>query len=432
MVTIKDITLESPAETLGLQAGDRIVTINDHGIYDILGLRFWSSDSELDITVNRNGKPIYLRCEKYPDEDLGVAISPLKVRRCANKCVFCYVDQLPKGLRAPLYVKDEDFRLSFLHGNYVTLTNLKHKDLQRIIDERLSPLYVSAHATDPKIRQRLLGLRAPDNILQTMKLLISAGIRLHTQIVICPGWNDGDVLEQTVKDMAVLVPGVQSISLVPVGLTKHRSGLTPLRQLTTKEAQDIMGFVKRWQAYFLQQVGMRIIYPSDELLLMTNSRIPGTSYYDDFPQVENGVGLIRLLINELQRDRRKLPKQLNNKTITFVTGVLAAPILRDRVVPVLERVKGLKINVIAVKNRLLGDTVTVSGLLAGRDILNELKNKELGDAVVLPKNVLNYNDLFLDDLSLMEFRKALKTRVFVYDQNEKFSQILRKIGEKIE
>jgi putative radical SAM enzyme (TIGR03279 family) len=428
MVVVKNIILGSLAEKLGIRAGDCLLTINNHQVVDILGLRFWEADSNLYIIVRRGGKILDFHCSKDPDQDLGITLTPMKVKRCRNQCVFCYVDQLPKGLRAPLYVKDEDYRLSFLHGNYVTLTNVKPSELDRIIAERLSPLYVSVHATNPDVRQRLLGSRAPDNILKTMGHLCDAGIQLHAQIVICPGWNDGEVLHQTLEDLSRLVPGVQSISLVPVGLTCHREGLPHLRPLTVSEAHDIMEFAKHWQQRFLERVGMRVIYPSDELFLMTNTRIPGTSYYEDFPQVENGVGLIRKFINDLSNQWRHISRHIPDTRLTLITGTLAAPILKEKVVPKLMKIKGLSVSVVEVENNLLGDSVTVAGLLSGQDILRKLKQEEIGDAVVLSPDVLNAEQLFLDDLSLSNFRKKVGVPVFVYQRN--FPEILEKI-EKI-
>ena len=432
MVIIKNIIPGSPAEKLGIQAGDHLLTINGNEVSDMLGVRFWSSDSELHLSILRKGKSLDLLCNKDPDQDLGLILPSMKVKRCGNRCVFCYVDQLPKGLRAPLYVKDEDYRLSFLHGNYITLTNVKQKDLNRIISERLSPLYISVHATDPDIRQRLLGSRSPDRILDTMKILCDSGIRLHTQIVICPGWNDGNVLQNTVEDLSRLVPGVQSISLVPVGLTHHRKGLTPLRKLNISEARDIMKFAKEWQRFFIRQFGQRVIYPSDELFLMTNTKIPGTSYYEDFPQVENGVGLIRNFINELHCQWRKLPLQIPPIRLTLVTGVLAAPIIREKVLPRLLKIKGLSVNIVEVTNRLMGDSVTVAGLLSGQDILQVLSQTDVGDVVVLPPDVLNVNKLFLDDLSLSNFQKIVRVPVFVYQGNfpEILGKSLKKTGKK--
>jgi putative radical SAM enzyme (TIGR03279 family) len=424
MVTIKDIILGSPAEKSGIKISDRLLSINGNEISDVLGVRFWSAESEIHLSILRNGKPIDLYCPKDPDEDLGIILSPMKVKRCGNHCVFCYVDQLPKGLRAPLYVKDEDYRLSFLHGNYITLSNVKQKELNRIIEERLSPLYVSVHTIDPESRQRLLGSHSIDKIIDTMKMLCDSGIRLHTQIVVCPGWNDGQVLQNTVENLSRLVPGVQSISLVPVGLTRHRNGLIPLRRLTVSEANDIMKFAKGWQQYFIKRFGMQVIYPSDELFLMTNTRIPGTSYYEDFPQVENGIGLIRNFINELQNQWRKLPVQISPTKMTLVTGKLAAPILREKVLPRLLKIKGLSVNVVEVSNRLLGNSITVAGLLSGQDILYALKKSDVGDVMVLPPDVLNTNHLFLDDLSLEEFRKKVGVPVYLYQKN--FPEILKK------
>ena len=412
---------------MGFQVGDRLLTINGNDVSDILGVRFWSSDSELHLSILRHGKLLDLYCNKDPDEDLGLILPSMKVKRCGNRCVFCYVDQLPQGLRTPLYVKDEDYRLSFLHGNYITLTNVKQRDLNRIIKERLSPLYISVHATDPEVRQRLLGSRSPDRILDIMKILYDSGIRMHTQIVICPGWNDGQVLQDTVEDLSRLVPGVQSISLVPVGLTRHRNGLTLLRKLTISEAHDIMKFTKEWQRYFIKRFGMRVIYPSDELFLMTNTRIPGTSYYEDFPQVENGVGLIRNFINELRSQWRKVPVQVSSVRLTLVTGVLAAPILREKVLPRMLKIKGLSVNIVEVINRLLGDSVTVAGLLSGQDILQTLNQKDVGDAVVLPPDILNVNQLFLDDLSLLDFQKTVGVPVYIYQGN--FPEILGRFIE---
>lgn len=426
MVVIKEIIAGSLAEELGIKPGDRLLEINGHRVDDMLGIRFWGTVSDLRISVRRDGKIHVFECDKDPDEELGVVAEEMRVRCCRNHCVFCYIDQLPKGLRPPLYIKDEDYRLSFLHGNYVTLTNLKRKDFQRIISERLSPLYVSVHATDPEVRQRMLGLRGPDNIMDIMGGLVDEGIKLHTQIVICPGWNDREVLERTVQDLAKLMPGVASISLVPVGLTKHRKGLEPLRKLTAAEAGDLIDFVTRWQRKFMERFGMGVIFPSDELLLMVGARIPGVAYYEDFPQVENGVGLIRLFLYGLQKQVRRLPAQIPKATISLVTGVLAAPILQERFVPKLQKIRGLTVNVVTVSNQLLGVGVTVSGLLGGKDVLDALKLHGYGDVVVLPPNIINDDSLFLDDISLSEFQRQLGVPVYVYDEN--FSEILRDLS----
>ena len=423
MVVIKEIIPGSLAEEMGIKPKDRLLEINGHRVDDMLGIRFWGTDSDLRISIRRDGITHLFECDKDPDEELGVVAEEMRVRCCGSHCIFCYVDQLPEALRAPLYVKDEDYRLSFLHGNYVTLTNLKRKDFQRIISERLSPLYVSVHATNPEVRQRMLGLRGPDSIMDIMGGLVDEGIKLHTQIVICPGWNDGEVLERTVQDLERLIPGVASISLVPVGLTKHRKGLEILRQLTVREAEDIIDLAKRWQQRFLDQFGMRVIFPSDELLLMVGARIPGETYYEDFPQVENGVGLIRSFLHGLKKQVKRLPAQIPKTAISLVTGALAAPILQERLVPKLQKVRGLTVNVVTVHNQLLGDGVTVSGLLGGKDIWDALELHGYGDVVVLPPNIINDDSLFLDDLSLSEFQRRLGVPVYVYDEN--FPEILK-------
>ncbi len=387
-----------------------LLSINGHKISDNIDLRFHQSDELLEVVYkNSSGKMNRSPIEKNYDDQLGVVLEEPKFHSCGNKCIFCFVDQMPQGMRPALYFKDEDFRLSFLYGNYITLSNISRSDLDRIKQQRLSPLYISVHATDVKLRRKMLGSRAGDEILKVMKGLIAGGIEMHTQIVLCPGINDGRHLKKTLSDLLKLYPGVKSIAVVPVGLTKHRQKLFPLRAINREYSQALIEEYQGLQKQLRQRFKRTILYFADEFYLNAGLDFPASFWYDDYPQLDNGVGMVRDFWNSFRALSSDLPERLKRrKKVIFISGTSGARVLKP-VAARLNRIGGLDCSVILVKNRLFGESVTVSGLLSGRDILSSLKAEGRGcDLMVLPENLLNRQGKFIDDLSLGELGRRLK------------------------
>lgn len=398
MLAVHRVDPSGTAARLGIRAGDAVISINGREIDDVIDYKFHISDERPVIVVAApGGKERALAVRKDPDDDLGLAFPPLRIRRCRNRCIFCFVDQMPKGCRQSLSVKDDDYRASFLYGNYITLGNLSEKDWDRIAAQRLSPLYVSVHATDPALRRFILGNRNAPDIMSGMKRLAAQGIRMHAQIVLCPGVNDGDRLEKTVRDLAGLFPLVVSIAVVPVGLTKHRKGLYTLRPYTRPAARRVLDTVERMGGGFRKKLGTRLVYPSDEFYIKAGKPVPAPSFYEDFPQIENGVGMVAAFLEEARRVQ--LPREIRPLTLSLTTGASFSGILKN-VLKRFSRVKGLSLNVITVRNRFFGPSVTVSGLLAGVDILHALSGKRTGDMLLVPANALKEDEhLFLDGMS---------------------------------
>ncbi len=410
MITIADVAQESTGARLGLKPGDAIISLNGEEIHDIIDFRFFSADERLSLVVQtRDGCKKRLHIDKEPDDALGLAFVPLNLKRCRNRCLFCFVDQMPPGCRKTLYVKDDDFRASFLYGNFITLGALTECDWQRIVRLRLSPLYVSVHATERGLRASLLrNDKAPD-IMASLKRLAAGGIMIHAQIVLCPGINDGVHLGRTIADLVTLHPAIASIAVVPVGLTAFRSGLAPLRPYSRKEARAVLEEISRFSRGFKKEFGTRLVFASDEFYIKAGVSIPPPSFYEDFPQIENGVGLVANFMREVARTR--LPAKIAPLSATVVTGVSFDKIL-EGVLSRLRRIKGLSIRQITVKNRFFGPSVTVTGLLAGGDILRALKGKRLGDLVLIPSSALKEDeDVFLDDMSLGEMEQRLQVKV---------------------
>ncbi len=410
MITIADVAQESTGARLGLKPGDAIISLNGEEIHDIIDFRFFSADERLSLVVQtRDGCKKRLHIDKEPDDALGLAFVPLNLKRCRNRCLFCFVDQMPPGCRKTLYVKDDDFRASFLYGNFITLGALTECDWQRILRLRLSPLYVSVHATERGLRASLLrNDKAPD-IMASLKRLAAGGIMIHAQIVLCPGINDGVHLGRTLADLVTLHPAIASIAVVPVGLTAFRSGLAPLRPYSRKEARAVLEEISRFSRGFKKEFGTRLVFASDEFYIKAGVSIPPPSFYEDFPQIENGVGLVANFMREVGRTR--LPAKIAPLSATVVTGVSFDKIL-EGVLSRLRRIKGLSIRQITVKNRFFGPSVTVTGLLAGGDILRALKGKRLGDLVLIPSSALKEDeDVFLDDMSLGEMEQRLQVKV---------------------
>lgn len=348
-----------------------------------------------------------------PEESgwLGVEFAEMEYSCCGNKCVFCFVDQNPADMRQSLYFKDEDYRLSFLYGNYVTLTNLSRSHLERIVEQRLSPLYVSVHSTEDDLRKRMLGLRRSDRLLEKIDFLARGGIELHAQIVLCPEWNDGEHLEKTLADLAARFPAVQSVAVVPLGLTGHREELTALRTVTPAEAVGLLVSEKRWEKEFRSRLGVAFVYLADEFYLLAGAPLPSAARYDGFPQIENGVGMTRSFLDRFARQKYRFPREVKPVRVRIVSGELAAPILTARVLPVLNTISGLQAEVVAVKNRFFGGKVTVSGLITGGDIIGQLRGMERADLIMIPPNCRNGDGLFLDDLDLDGLSRALDAPV---------------------
>lgn len=398
----------SQAERLGLLPGDILVSVNSQKLRDPVDFMFYGADDSIEIAVKRNGINLSLRAEREEGREFGVDFRPFKPITCNNNCMFCFVKQLPKGLRKTLYVKDDDYRMSFLFGNYVTLTNLKKEDRKRIVEQRLSPLYVSIHATSKDVRSKLLGnAKAPD-ILDELKFLADNKIRLHTQIVLCPGHNDGKELSRTIHDLHCFYPYVSSVAVVPVGLTMYRrQNIMPVEKEDAKEALKI---IESFQKRFKKRHGDPLVYGADELYIKSEIPFPPLKDYGDFPQIENGVGMVALFMNCIKKV--KIPKLLPRKRrFLTITGMSFYPFLKKFLK--LLNTEGINIDILPVENKFFGTSVTVAGLLTGRDIIKTLLDKtDSKDVVLLPDVVLREGEnMFLDDITLKDMEEALGTSV---------------------
>ncbi len=402
---------DTPAARLGLQPGDEIIAIDSHEIRDPIDFQFYSAEESYCLHLRRGGHEWKVNLAPEESGWLGVEFADMEYHSCGNKCVFCFVDQNPAGMRKSLYFKDEDYRLSFLYGNYVTLTNLSRSHLERIVEQRLSPLYVSVHSTEDDLRKRMLGLRRSDRLLEKIDFLARGGIELHAQIVLCPEWNDGEHLEKTLADLAARFPAVQSVAVVPLGLTGHREELTALRTVTPAEAVGLLVSEKRWEKEFRSRLGVAFVYLADEFYLLAGAPLPSAARYDGFPQIENGVGMTRSFLDRFARQKYRFPREVKPVRVRIVSGELAAPILTARVLPVLNTISGLQAEVVAVKNRFFGGKVTVSGLITGGDIIGQLRGMERADLIMIPPNCRNGDGLFLDDLDLDGLSRALDAPV---------------------
>jgi putative radical SAM enzyme (TIGR03279 family) len=427
---IKSIRNRSIASRYTIFPEEELLEINGHPINDVIDYRFYSAEPVLTLQLkDEAGKLKKIRLTKGPDQDLGLEFYEIKYKSCKNNCIFCFVHQLPKEMRKSLYFKDEDYRLSFLHGNFITLTNTSGEDINRIIQQRLSPLYVSVHATDESLRKRILSNQKIPEIMPILKKLAEGGIEMHTQIVLCPGMNDREYLEKSVRDLSSLFPQVKSLALVPVGLTKHRRNLPEIKPVDKEYSLNIVKSVDGWQRIFRKKLKVGFVYASDEFFTKAELDIPNKKYYDDFSQIENGVGMMRKFLDEFQARQKLLPQTLNRRlSITLLTGVSAFRLIKKIVKEKLNLIPGIKIKVIPVKNDFFGSTVTVTGLLTGVDMINNLKKqKELGDLILLPPNCINQDGLFLDDMTLHELENELNRKVIIgsYDLVETLTGIFK-------
>jgi len=405
LVRIAAIEAGSIAEELELEIGTRIVRINGARVRDGIDLTFLLADTELELeAVGPNGEAVIYEIERDPGTPLGIQPAPDAIRECANKCVFCFIDGNPEGVRDSLWLRDDDFRLSFTYGSYVTLTNLGPKGMQRLVDQRISPLYVSVHATDPEVRRRLLVNERAGLILDQLGWLLRGGLEVHTQVVLCPGWNDGHHLDRTIADLWQLGEGIRSLSVVPVGLTRYNLN-RPVRHLTREEARAAVAQVDAARARALPARGEGWAYAADELYLTAGLPLPEADYYDDGALYENGVGAVRRFVDAFDEGLGRVPR-LDGHRVRLVTGGSMAPFLGERA-PRLAHATGADVEVVVVENRFFGETVTIAGLLGGEDILAALGPSRERDVVLLPAEALNADDLFIDSFPLARIEAAV-------------------------
>lgn len=418
--SVATVRRDSPAHRVGVEAGDRLLMINGSYFYDLLDYHYLCADAELTLTViNKNGASMRRRVKKEYDENLGLeftnpTIGPL--RRCRNNCIFCFIDQQPGHLRSSLYQKDDDYRLSFFHGNYISLTNVGQGDLKRIVRRGISPLYISIHVTEPGVRSTMMGNRAAGNIINQLAALANAGITMHGQVVICPGYNDGAVLQKTITDLAQFYPYLKTVALVPVGLTRYRKGLTAINPITPQEAQKILEACSLRQKSFIENFDTPFLYLADEFYLLAGSPLPPHHHYGKYEQVENGVGLVRLFLNDLSVWKQNATPELKGgKNISLVTSEAAAPFLH-LFLEELQKITGLTSNLYPLKNHFWGGNVNVAGLLTGSDLIRGLDGKNLGEILFIPAVMLKEeSELFLDGYSLAEVSAALKVQIIPVD-----------------
>ena len=409
----------SIAEEIGLEPGDRVVSINGTPLRDVLDYQMQADDADIELEVERQGERTLIQIEKYDGESLGLEFEDVVfdgVKQCTNRCVFCFIHQNPKGMRKTIWVKDDDYRLSFLEGHFITFTNLSEDEWKRITEERMSPMRISVHATDPDVRQRMLLHRDAGKIMEHLQRLFDASIQVHTQIVLCPGWNDGDILERSVHDLAALHPNVISTAIVPVGLTRFRKNLPDLRPVSPDEARDVIKKAGAWQREFKRSLGKRFVYLGDEFYMKAGMAFPKYTEYEDYPALDDGVGTCRLWDHRWRLARKALPDAIAvPRRTTVLTGELAAPVLQPAI-DRLNEISGVQTNLLGVKNEFYGGGINVAGLVTGSDVIRALEGMDAGDEVVLPE-IMVRQGRFLDDVTLEDVERAAGRPVRVVQTN---------------
>lgn len=413
---IKDVKPGSIAEELGVEPGDFLLSINSQEIEDVFDYHFFVNDEELTLLIEkRNGEEWELEIEKEYEEDLGIDFGKGlmdEYRSCRNKCIFCFIDQMPEGMRDTLYFKDDDSRLSFLQGNYITLTNMSDHDIDRIIRYHLEPINISFHTTNPVLRCEMLHNRFAGEALEKVKRLYEGQICMNGQIVLCKGVNDGEELERSIRDLSEYLPYLQSVSVVPVGLTKFRDGLYPLEPFGKEDAIKVLEVIHRWQKKLYEKWGIHFIHAGDEWYLLAGQELPEEERYDGYLQLENGVGMLRLLENEFQEAFAELPGDEKPREVSIATGKLAFPFIRAMADRIEGKYSGTKIHVYEIRNDFFGEKITVAGLITGTDLAAQLKGKELGNVLLLPCSMFrNGEEVFLDDMTLEDLKEALQSDI---------------------
>nr|WP_308626198.1 DUF512 domain-containing protein [uncultured Eisenbergiella sp.] len=406
---------------MGIEPGDRLLEINGEAVEDVFDYQYMIEEEYVEVLVEKpSGEEWLLEIDKDYEEDLGVTFENGlmdEYRSCSNKCIFCFIDQMPEGMRETLYFKDDDSRLSFLQGNYVTLTNMSERDVERIIKYHLSPINISFQTTNPKLRCRMLHNRFAGEALAKVDRFYEAGIRMNGQIVLCKGFNDGEELERSIRDLTKYLPHLQSVSIVPVGLSRFREGLEPLEPFTPEDARHVLEQIRRWQNTLFPEYGLHFVHASDEWYILAGEEMPQEESYDGYLQLENGVGMIRLMLEEFEDALRGLeePGALDDRILegeySSVTGKIAYPYIRNMADRIMERFPGIAIRVYPVRNDFFGERITVTGLLTGQDIIAQLKEKELGEILYLPENILRSGEqVLLDDITVQELSGALQVK----------------------
>ncbi|MBQ1260555.1 MAG: DUF512 domain-containing protein [Clostridia bacterium] len=415
MVKITGVDSKSYAEKAGIKPSDELISINGNEINDVLDYRFYLAERSVTLVLRSPSEEYTVTVKKGEYDDIGLSFeTPLmdKKHTCKNGCVFCFIDQNPKGLRDTIYFKDDDSRLSFIHGNYITLTNMNDKDVERIVKMRFSPINVSIHTTNPDLRVRMMKNKRAGEVLKYLDTFKEAGLDIRGQIVLCRGINDGEELKRTLADLERFYPSLSSVSVVPAGLTKHREGLFPLSDFTKDEAKEVIGAVEEIACRCLERYGTRIFFAADELYQKAELELPSEEYYEEYPQLENGVGMLRSFIEDVNIAKDDCQKPERMRKISVATGAAAYPTICDTCRELEEKYANLQITVYKIINNFYGESITVSGLLTGKDMLEQLKNKELYDELLIPVQALRHPELdFLCGMTLEELEAALGVKV---------------------
>lgn len=420
---ISEVVPCSIASELGIEAGDVLVAIDEHLIEDVLDYQFYSQEEELEVKiVKASGETWIIEVEKELDEDLGlIFFEPVfdRMKICQNRCVFCFIDQLPPNMRETLYVKDDDYRYSFMFGNYVSLTNMKESDWEKLVRLRLSPLYISVHCLRPELRAKIMNNPRAAQIRNQLERLKQAGIEMHTQVVLCPGINDGEVLDETIRGLAEFYPLLRSVGIVPVGLTGFRQGLEKLEAVSEDQARQLIARINDYQTEFRRDMGLGFVYLADEFFIKSGQLIPAAEYYDDYCQIENGIGMARRLLDEFSLSVSDLPDEVAPRKFTVLTGEAARPVL-GAITARLNQVGGLEVDLLTVPNCYFSGNVSVSGLITGRDIIQVLKQEHRDTEIVISSVMLKHgSDVFLDSLNISDIEEQTGARLHVVeDVNE--------------
>ena len=435
-VRITSVEPGSPARRARIHKGDTLISINGNAITDVLDYRFYMTDERLEILLCDQEKKLRtVVVEKDEYDDLGLEFETYLMDRqmgCKNACIFCFVDQTPPGMRKSLYFKDDDTRMSFLFGNYTTLTNLKEGDIQRIIKMHISPINISIQTMNPALRVQMMKNPFAGESLKFVRMLTEGGIKINTQIVLCPGYNDGEQLEYSLSELAKLGPNVQSIAVVPVGLTRYREKLTPLRGFFPQEAVEVVKTMERWGEYFCKEYGTRTAYASDEFYILAGKDFPPYEFYEDFAQLENGVGMMTLMQHDFAQALKEaqLEQSPAAHRCTIATGQLAYPMMQDFAERVQQAFPQVQVQVKKIRNDFWGPTITVAGLITGQDLLAQLEGLDLGSELLIPANMLRHEqDRFLDDLTLEQVQETLGVPALPVE-NDAFELLARMLGSR--